>query len=80
MSHFKFVKYNLLNSTTSHVHFLRISNHSQSEDMNINNNSEEKKDLLKNINSYCILVISKVGDRRRGRPEGSLFNSYYTEV
>ena len=23
---------------------------------------------------------SKVGDRSRGRPEGSLFNSYYTEV
>ena len=25
-------------------------------------------------------MISKVGDRSRGRPEGSLFNSYYTEV
>ena len=24
--------------------------------------------------------ISKVGDRSRGRPEGSLFNSYHTEV
>ena len=24
--------------------------------------------------------VSKVGDRSRGRPEGSLFNSYYTEV
>ena len=23
---------------------------------------------------------SKVGDCSRGRPEGSLFNSYYTEV
>ena len=23
---------------------------------------------------------SKVGDRNRGRPEGSLFNSFYTEV
>ena len=23
---------------------------------------------------------SKVGDRSQGRPEGSLFNSYYTEV
>ena len=24
--------------------------------------------------------VSKVGDCSRGRPEGSLFNSYYTEV
>ena len=24
--------------------------------------------------------VSKVGDRSRGQPEGSLFNSYYTEV
>ena len=24
--------------------------------------------------------ISKVGDRSRGRPEGTLFDSYYTEV
>ena len=24
--------------------------------------------------------VSKVGDRSRGRPEGSLFNSYDTEV
>ena len=23
---------------------------------------------------------SKVGDRSRGQPEGSFFNSYYTEV
>ena len=27
-----------------------------------------------------INVSSKVGDRSRGWPEGSLFNSYYTEV
>ena len=27
-----------------------------------------------------IYIISKVGDRSRGRPEGSLFNSYDTEV
>ena len=26
------------------------------------------------------IKVSKVGDRRRGRPEGSLFNSYYTKV
>ena len=25
-------------------------------------------------------IVSKVGDRSRGRPEGSYFNSYYTEV
>ena len=24
--------------------------------------------------------VSKIGERNRGRPEGSLFNSYYTEV
>ena len=24
--------------------------------------------------------VRKVGDRGRGRPEGSFFNSYYTEV
>ena len=27
----------------------------------------------------CTYVSSKVGNRSRGRPEGSLFNSYYTE-
>ena len=27
-----------------------------------------------------IYEVSKVGDRSQGRPEGSLFNSYYTEV
>ena len=27
-----------------------------------------------------IYIVSKVGDRSRGRPKGSLFNSYYTEV
>ena len=26
------------------------------------------------------IVVSKVGDLSRGWPEGSLFNSYYTEV
>ena len=25
-----------------------------------------------------VYKVSKVGDRSRGRPEGSLFNSYYT--
>ena len=29
---------------------------------------------------YIYVKVSKVGDRSRGRPEGSLFNSYYTEV
>ena len=27
-----------------------------------------------------VTKVSKVGDRSQGRPEGSLFNSYYTEV
>ena len=26
------------------------------------------------------IKVSKVGNRSRGQPEGSLFNSYYTEV
>ena len=26
------------------------------------------------------MYLSKVSDRSRGRPEGSLFNSYYTEL
>ena len=39
-----------------------------------------KKICLKKNDSYFIGIISKVGDRSRGRPEGSLFNSYYTEV
>ena len=30
--------------------------------------------------SSQVMKISKVTDRSRGRPEGSLFNSYYTEV
>ena len=29
---------------------------------------------------WFIFYIVKVGDRCRGRPQGSLFNSYYTEV
>ena len=32
------------------------------------------------INSVRTLDISKLGDRSQGRPEGSFFNSYYTEV
>ena len=31
-------------------------------------------------NAFRKIEVSKVGDRSRGRPEGSLFNSYYTEV
>ena len=27
-----------------------------------------------------LFVVSKVGDRSRGRPEGSPFNNYYAEV
>ena len=27
-----------------------------------------------------VYEVSKVGDLRRGLPEGSLFNSYYTEI
>ena len=30
--------------------------------------------------SYMFIKVSKVGDCSRGQPEGSLFNSYYTEV
>ena len=41
-----------------------------------------------NLYSYIRIIIAKqsihiskvVGDRSRGRPEGSLFNSYYTEM
>ena len=29
---------------------------------------------------FLLFKVSKVGDRSRGWPEGSLFNSYYTEV
>ena len=32
------------------------------------------------INIYCKKKVSKVGDRSRGWPEGSLFDSYYTKV
>ena len=35
---------------------------------------------LNSIVTLFIIIISKVGDCRWGRPEGSLFNSYYTEV
>ena len=33
-----------------------------------------------NAKSCLYIYISKVGDLNQGRPEGSLFNSYYTEV
>ena len=39
--------------------------------------------LLVLHNSKSVALLSnevKVSDRSRGRPEGSLFNSYYTEV
>ena len=32
------------------------------------------------FNTTCIYISSKVSDRCRGQPEGSLFNSFYTEV
>ena len=34
---------------------------------------------VENSKSYLI-VVSKVGDRSRGQPEGSLFNGFYTEL
>ena len=34
----------------------------------------------KNILDVYIMIVSKVGDRSRGRPEGSFFNSYYTKA
>ena len=40
----------------------------------------------KHITSFFMFMIkgiskkSKVGDRSRGRPQGSLFDSYYTKV
>ena len=37
-------------------------------------------DDLISIRSDLIISKSEVGDRSRGRPEGSLFNSYYTEL
>ena len=33
---------------------------------------------IRNLSIY--IEVSKVGDCSRGKPEGSLFNSYYTEV
>ena len=35
---------------------------------------------LPEIFGILLLIVSKVGDCSRGQPEGSLFNSYYTEV
>ena len=51
----------------------------------------DKQDLALNNLEYLIchktqpnqtscIIVSKVGNRSRGWPEGSLFNSYYTEV
>ena len=36
--------------------------------------------LAYSIPKEILTFISKVGDRSGGRPEGSLFNSYYTEM
>ena len=36
--------------------------------------------LFKNLIYIYIYIYSKVGDRSRGWPEGSLFNNYYNEV
>ena len=38
------------------------------------------KSLLEYIYIYIYIYKSKVGDSSRGRPEGSLFSNYYTEV
>ena len=32
------------------------------------------------IKTAIYIYVSKVGDRSRGRPEGSFLNSYYTDV
>ena len=45
--------------------------------------NQETKPLSENIRIFIHTFKndkSKVGDRSRGRPECSLFNSYYTEV
>ena len=34
--------------------------------------------MLEQLNIFAIINKSKVRDRSRGRPEGSLFNNYYT--
>ena len=39
-----------------------------------------KKQKVRLICRQIRQELSKVGDCSRGRPEGSLFNSYYTEV
>ena len=36
--------------------------------------------LCNYIYIYIYIYISKAGERSRGRPKGSLLNSYYTEV
>ena len=37
-------------------------------------------DFLSDVLNFYIHKVSKVGDRSRGRPEGSHFTSYYIEV
>ena len=32
------------------------------------------------LTQYLSIKVRKVGDRSQGRPEGSFFNSYYSEV
>ena len=39
-----------------------------------------KKKRLTKPNKNAYKKVSKVGDLSRGRPEGSLFNNYYTVV
>ena len=41
--------------------------------------SVAKKELFNHLLRIIIISYSKVDDRSRGRPEGSLSNSYYTE-
>ena len=40
----------------------------------------KKTQKICEINELKVCKVSKVGDQSRGRPEGSLFNSYYTKV
>ena len=41
---------------------------------------EEDLALINNNGLYAIKYVSKLVDSSRGQPEGSLFNSYYTDV
>ena len=61
-------------------------NKHNNENKNKEKRTQKRVPTPRNIHIYSINkqyvegAQSKVGDRSRGRPEGSLFNSYYTEV